>query len=415
MEVKITENIDEHQELVKVNITEKALAEMEANFSKLEIRDIKDKEGYEAVDKARKMCKQTRLLTVKVLKANREDYIRKQKECVATENYIVGRIKKVEDDLDAKQKVIDDAKDEINRKRDLLEQSRLQERSVVLLQKYGMTYNIQKSQYELSDITVSVIEVKSCDDFTWATVIANVESRWKILEEERLEQLRLKEISDAEAKRIAEENIAKQEALNKRENELREKELKLQAEQEIMRKEAEAKLKADEEAKIAEEKRIIEERIKTRKADLFELGFSQQGGRMVFQELSIPDEHIAQPSDHWAHFRDGMKIKVNAIKERLENERIARDKKLVEDALEAKRKEDETKAKAEEIAREATRKENERIAAMAPDIDKFKAFCKTLAGIPLPEFTSDNYKIYVKSIADKRTAFLTDIFKNQPK
>jgi hypothetical protein len=410
--IKVEETIP--KELVKVNVTETALMEME-KFLSLEIRGLDDKEGYKAVDEARKMCKATRVLTKKVCEDQRAEYIRLQKQWIAVQNGITDRVEKVELALEEKLKVIDDEKARIRQEKDLQEQKHLQERSVILLQKYGMTYNIEKSQYELADVAVSVIEVKTCDDFTWAAVIAGIESRWKIIEDERLEQLRLKEIADAEAKRIAEENLAKLEALEKRERELKEKEDKMKADLERLEKEAEALQKAEADAKAAEARRIIEERIKTRKTALFQLGFAQQDGKLVFQEIGVSNIVLESDSLNWTEFYTEIQDKVEAVKQRMEKEREAREKKLVEEALLKQQQENEAKAKEEAAKVEAARKENARIAAMAPDIDKLKLFCKTLADLPLPEFTSDNFKIYVKSIADKRTAFLTDIFKNQPK
>lgn len=401
-------------QLVKQNITEQALAEMET-FLELEIRDIHDKEGYEAVDKARKICKNTRVLTTKICKAGREEAIKVQKQWIGTEKDITGRIDKVETALEAKLKVIDDQKKALKEERELREQKLLQERSVNLVQKYGMTFDPAQASYILDDVIVSVIDLKTADDYVWQTIIDRVESRWKVIEEARIEEARRKEAAEAEAKRIAEENLRKQEELAKQEAEIKAREEALRLAEEKAKMEAEAKLKAEAEAKLEAERKARQEKINSRKQTLFELGFTlKPDDTMSFHTLTVFSAQLETDEKTWLGTYEMILKQVQATKERLEREEKERQQRLITEALEKARKEEEEKRQKEEEERIAREKEAARLAAMSPDIEKLKTFCKAVSTIPVPEFASPDYQKFAVMINAKRTEFLTEIFNKKP-
>jgi hypothetical protein len=401
-------------ELAKANVTEAVIAQIKT-FKELQIADIHDKEGYETVHKARMLCKKTRVLTTNTCKAGREEAIRVQKQWISVEKNITAQIEEVENDLEAKLKVIDDEKEKIKQERELKEQKLLQERAVVLLQKYGMTYDVAGSKYVLDDVSVSVIQVKTADDYVWQTIIDQIDSRWKKLEEARMEEARLREEAEAEVRRRAEEVLRREEEIKKRENELRIKEEAIKAaEAQALREEEERKRKIEEE-KLEEAQRVYNEMIKSRRSSLFQLGFAQREDKLVFQTLVVYPSQLELDTEKWVGQYEMISKQVEAIKKQIEREREEREKKLVADALAKKEREEQERREKEEAERLTKEKEAQRIAAMAPDIDKMKAYCKAVSEITLPEFSSESYKFYRALIEKKRNEFLYDIFNNKPK
>jgi len=78
------------------------------SYKQLQINGVDDKEGYQAVDAARKDLKKVRVELTKTGKALRADALAFQKQVIATEKELVELIEPVEIELEQKQKVIDD-------------------------------------------------------------------------------------------------------------------------------------------------------------------------------------------------------------------------------------------------------------------------------------------------------------------
>lgn len=411
------------QELEKQNVTEEALLMMETEFPKLEIRDVHDKSGYKEVYEARIMCKNTRTLTTKVCKAAREEAIRTQKNCIKKENEIVDRIQVVEDILAAKQKVIDDLKDAEKLAKDTLEQSRLQKRAVQLIQA-GCT--LDGDIYILDDIRISTLSVKQSDDFVWTTLFAAVETRYKeVLEvKAREEQLRLE--AESANKKILEEALAREEANKLKEAEIaaREKAIadaeakaKLDAENKIREEELALKRKAEQELERIEKE--AQERLRTRKSALFQLGFSQQADKLVFHSIHILEKTLVDAdAAEWSKNILIWTEEVHKAKALIEKERAEREEKIRADAILAEKKRAEEEAQADAVAaqekKEAVEKEALRIAAAAPDLEKFNNYCKILMSVPVPEFTSPAYKTFTEIIKADVVSILKTLHSKKP-
>jgi len=71
--------------LAKENVTAQVIAKLKADYSNLTINGIDDREGFDAVEKARKECKAIRVLATKICKAGREDSVKIQKDWIAKE------------------------------------------------------------------------------------------------------------------------------------------------------------------------------------------------------------------------------------------------------------------------------------------------------------------------------------------
>lgn len=68
--------------LAKENVTAQVIAKLKADYSGLTIKGLDDKEGFEAVEKARKECKSIRVLATKICKAGREEAVKIQKDWI---------------------------------------------------------------------------------------------------------------------------------------------------------------------------------------------------------------------------------------------------------------------------------------------------------------------------------------------
>lgn len=82
--------------LAEQNVTAQVIAKLKADYLGLTINGIDDKEGFEAVEKARKECKSIRILAEKICKSGREEAVKIQKEWISKEKEVVAQIEEVE-------------------------------------------------------------------------------------------------------------------------------------------------------------------------------------------------------------------------------------------------------------------------------------------------------------------------------
>lgn len=420
-EIKQFENIE--NALEQKNVTEDALKAMEEDFLKLTISGIDDKEGYKKVAEAQTMCRNTRVLTDEICENGRAGAILEQKAWIKKQKEINERILAVENKLKERKKAIDDAKDAIKRERETLEQKRLQERAVKLIS-FGMKF--EEDVYVLDDIRISVIQVKTADDFTFGALLAAVEAKHKAAEEIKAQEAKLAEEAAANTKRLMEEQLAKDEELKLKERELAAREEAVKKAEAETKAKAEAEIKAKEDAekkRIADEetakKKAADELLKSRMSSLFAIGFSQQGESLIFKGMTIfIKDLIAPDNDQWLKQLEAHTDSVNALKKKFEEERTAEIEKAKQDAVEKERvkiiAENEAKAKAEKEKADTIAKEEARKAALAPDIDKFNTFCKAIMDVPIPEFTSPAYQAFVETIKADRVTILKNLHSKKP-
>lgn len=406
-------------ELAKHNITEAILAEMEANFLPLTINGLDDKEGYVAVDNARKAVKNLRVMGVKICKDNRAEAIKFQKKWIEAEDKFEARTKAIETALEEKQAVIDTEKDRIKAEKETKEQAILQERSVKLTQ-LGCTFT--GDAYTIENIRISTIQVKTADNFTWQALFAAVETKFKEKEAVRLEEERLREESVATAKLLAEENLRKQEELNKKQADL-DAQQKAIEEEKLRQKIAAEKLIQDQqnseklriELEQAAIKKAKDARLKERMSSLFAIGFSQQGESLLFKDMLLQLNVLDAIEDsEWPTKLKNLEGIVGHMKVKIEQERLDEIERVKQVAIESEHKRLEKiviEEKAEEDKRIA---EENRIAALAPDITKLNDFLKMIANIPVPEFTTVPYQEFGKSIDSMRKQFLTHLYSKKP-
>ena len=411
--------------LAKQNITESLLKEMEAMADSLEIEGLTDKDGYAKVDKFRISVKNTRGLAVKLCKSGRAEHIRLQKAWVEKENYYEDRFKAVEEKLAEKQRVIDEEKDKIKLEKERVELARLSDRTAKMVS-LGMTYEQETSSYILDEIKLSVVQVKSYDDFTFTTLLAAVETKFKEKEAVYLYKKEQEELAAAEAKVLKEQQLVKEEELKKKEDELTARQKAIEDAEAKAKTDAEARLKAEQDAQIKAEKekeniakKVADDLLKSRMSSLFAIGFSQQGNTLSFKEASIEVASLVTISDE--NFKNNLEVlttQVAQIKNRIEQERLAEIEKIKLESAENERQkiaaENELKTKLEKEKSEALAKERLRLDALRPDIDRLNAFCKAIMDVPLPAFTSQSYQEFVEVIKNERVNILKNIHKLKP-
>jgi hypothetical protein len=226
------------QELVKNNVTEQVLAELQS-LKSLTIKDVNDKEGYKKVYDARIQCKNTRVLAVKICKKGREEAIEEQRRWIAKEKEVVGKIEDVEAFLQAEQDRIDLEKEKIRQEEERKEQARIQAR-VDALAKFNYAADI----YEL----------KIMEEEQFKSLLIHAENEYN-KEQERLAEIeRQKKEEEERLKRIAAEQEAERKRLDEQAAAIRAEQERIAREQE----EREAAIRAERE-KIEAEKRAIEE------------------------------------------------------------------------------------------------------------------------------------------------------------
>jgi chromosome segregation ATPase len=107
------------QALSKVNVTNYVIDTLKAKYGDLKLRSMDDKEMYLEIKVAAKEVAKVRNAVVKVCKEGREEAVKIQKQWIAKEKEVIGRIAEVENPLDAQIEAFDNhAKDvELQEKR----------------------------------------------------------------------------------------------------------------------------------------------------------------------------------------------------------------------------------------------------------------------------------------------------------
>lgn len=87
--------------LVQNNVTEQVLSALKEKYGNLRLKSVDDKESYLEVKQAARDCAKVRTLATKVCKEGREDAVKIQKGWIAEEKKVLARVAEVEGPLDA--------------------------------------------------------------------------------------------------------------------------------------------------------------------------------------------------------------------------------------------------------------------------------------------------------------------------
>jgi len=380
------------KELAKVNVSDKLIAELRTRLD-LTITDVNDKKGYQAVDAARKECKQWRVLVTNTCKLGREEAVRIQKEWIAKEKEIGGQIEAIEDELAARTKVIDDEKariaaEELQRRNELIK-SRVDQ-----LIKSGCSFDGLVYTVGLLEPTPMQGIAEVAEDVFASRIAMYKEEADRIeaeLQAARDEAERIaKEIEQAERDRIA----AEQKKMDEERAELE----RLRKEQERIANEQKVR-----ENKIeAESKELQKKMVNARSAELSGLGMRFNGEEHVYEDIEVNAFDLeASTNSAWAKIIE--KVSAEICDRRAmaaeKAERIAREQKEaeekrhlqeIEDAKEAVRLENiEAERKAKEQY-EAEQLEIARAELLRPDREKLLAFSNSLNDLKYPELSTDS-------------------------
>jgi hypothetical protein len=282
--------------LASENITAQVIAKLKKNYFDLKINGLSDKEGFKAVEIARKECKTIRVLASKICKKGREDAIQIQKDWINKEKEVVSQIEEIELRLEAESNKIKEEE-----KRILFEAAQREKLPV------------RKEKLLSIGVTIEDSELLKIDDAQFMQLFNEFYEKYlaekaevlRIEEEKRRAEMELKlEKERAEKEKLLLEEKQKAEAENKRlraEAEAKEKQLAIErakAEAELKAaNEKAAKEKAEAEAKQKElEKQLAEKKAAEEKA-LKEAEEKKQlelslGDKPKFENLLLDLENI---------------------------------------------------------------------------------------------------------------------------
>lgn len=269
--------------LKEYNITDAAIEKLKADYMKISVKDVNDKEGYDLAHTARMDVKGRRVDVEKKRKKLKEDALEYGRAVDKEAKRITALLEPIESYLESQEKIVDDEKARIKAEAEAKEAARIQAR-IDRLFALGCSFNGQNYILPFAHAGYSCPHaiVKTCNDDQFETICgeyqklvdvekARIESEKaaKIEEENRL--AKIKEEQAAEAKRLADIQAAqdKQAAEIKAAQDAIEAEKKRIADEETARLKAIADAQALETAKkeAAEKARIeTEARIKREEA-----------------------------------------------------------------------------------------------------------------------------------------------------
>lgn len=253
-------------ELQKFNLPDAAIAEYKEKYMPLTIKDLDDKEGYQAVKLARLFIKAKRVEVKKTGENLRADAVAFQKAVIGEEKRLTDLLKPIEDHLESQEDFYEKEKERIKQEKIRAEQEKVNKRTAVLIEN-GLAFN--GTSFSIGEISISTEDLKTLNEIEFANFIskaelihAEIEAGKAEAERARLaEAERIKEEQEAEKLRLAEvkkEQDAKEAEFQKREAELKAKEEAIAAEQK----------RVDDEKKAAELAKQKEEQEKSRLAEL---------------------------------------------------------------------------------------------------------------------------------------------------
>jgi hypothetical protein len=229
--------------LQQANVTDQILDALKEKYGGMKLKALDDKESYLELKVAARDCAKVRTLAVKVCKEGREEAVRTQKQWIATEKKVVGRVAEVEDPIDAEIALFDAEVARLD-----AEEKKRQEEAYInrqaILTKMGARY--ENGSFVLGEASFESELIKGSSIDVWEEAII---PKFQV------------EFEKIESVRIAEEKAKK------------EREEAIKADQEKLRKEQEAfklqqeqfKKQQDEAARIEREKLQSENAEKLRK------------------------------------------------------------------------------------------------------------------------------------------------------
>lgn len=213
--------------LVKENITDKIIAKLKEDYLPLKIKDQDDKEGFLAVQSARKHCKSIRVIAKKICEHGRAEANAISQAWIDKQKDVVAQILEVEDALQA----LEDGH--------LAEKERLKAEKAAKIEKQGAERmsdlirfgaSLQGLNWVLGDVSYENQLIKETDPEIYAGIRAEYESQFNVNEAAKLKEQEMVKEEAAELQR-------QQNALKEQQAELQRQQEALKAQQEKARKE----------------------------------------------------------------------------------------------------------------------------------------------------------------------------------
>ena len=363
-------------ELQKYNVTDAAIAKLNADYMALAVKGVDDKAGYEVVKTARIDIKKRRVEVEKTrvqLKAESLEYGRRVD---GEAKRITALLEPIETHLIGQEKIVEDEKERLKAEVEAKETARIQAR-IDRLESMGMGLiaGHYKLPYGVEGVAVPVAILKVCTDEQFAQFVGEIQAK-----------------KDAEDARIKAEEVARQAET--------ERLVKVAAEQEAERKRFELLAKENEEKErkrlydIAEESRkaLIKERLETAEREKKEAAIRAEAERVrkekeeweaikaqEARDIAAAKQKVIDDAKHAAELE-------KAKKEAAERAKIEAEAKI--------RREAEEKAEKERLAKVAAEKK----AARAPDKQKILLIADTLDAIQTPDVKTDDGKAVALSV-----------------
>lgn len=365
-QLTIVENDTITQELTKANITDQVLREL-AEYKKLTVSGLDDKEGYEKVKNALTLCRNTRVLAVKICKKGREAAIAEQRAWIRKEGEVSAQIEETEAHLKTQKDVIDKEKDRIVAEREEAVKTRMQSRTTILLG-FGMAYNGET--FELAEgeekLSINTLDVKLSDD----TQFNILQLKAEILHEKSKIRIAAEQQAAAEEKARVEAIAAAQEA-------------------ERLRLEAVAKEQAQKIAEMEAQQRAIDEQkkeLERQKQKEIEIKAAEEAARVQAQKDK--EEALAQA--------EKKRLADIAALEKAAADKLIADKKAEELRVAAEKKKEEERLAAEVAQKAAEARAHE----LLPDKSKLEEFAGVIEAIQMPDVKSEEALKVVATIKD---------------
>jgi len=315
--------------LAEQNVTAQVIAKLKADYLGLTINGIDDKEGFEAVEKARKECKAIRILAEKICKSGREEAVKIQKEWISKEKEVVAQIEEVELYLKA-------------------ESERIKEEEKAILFKAAQEAKLPMRKEKLLSIGITVddSELLKLDDAQFLQLFNE-------FYETHLNEKAEKQRKEEEARQAAE----------------RQKEAELKAEKLKVHNERKEALKPFWQFIPADQSSVdFSEITPEQYQDILTAAFETKD-RVEAEQKQLEEANKKLAEDNAIKEKALKEQKEKADKEKAEADKKAKELQKELDAKNAA----EAKLKAEQEAKEKAQKEAEKKAAKAPDKEKVKA------------------------------------------
>jgi hypothetical protein len=253
--------------LIKFDITDSVINQLEQDFMPLKVDGIEDKDGLKKVHDARMVVKGLRVDVQKREKELKAEALAWNRKVGADAKSIYVKLEPIETHLKTEEDSVKKALEEIEKKK---EQER--EAAVKMRMDRLIAVGVSMAYTDVATMEDEEFEIFMCkaeDDYRQkkeaeeaaAKELAEKEAFIKEAEEAAAKELAEKKAAFEAKLKEVEEREAKAKAL---EDEIR---LKKEAEEKALREEAEAKLKAEEEAAAEELKKTIAEKLKLMKEE----------------------------------------------------------------------------------------------------------------------------------------------------